>query len=91
MLNLKIFQIVLVENSIPLPQIFVEILQSIKKTGLPVKLKRGTCTTCKRSKSLNVSDQTINGKGLVISLYIWVLQPRMLERKYSITQAAHWK
>ena len=35
-----------------------------KKTGLPVKLLRGTCTTCKRNKSLIVSDQTINGEGL---------------------------
>ena len=52
----------LVENIIPLPQIFVAILQSIKKTGLPVKLLRGTCTTCKRNKSLIVSDQTLNGE-----------------------------
>ena len=35
-----------------------------KKTGLPVKLLRGTCTTCKRNKSLTVSDRTINGEGL---------------------------
>ena len=30
-----------------------------KKTGAPVKLLRGTCSTCKRNKSLIVSDQTI--------------------------------
>ena len=54
----------LMENIIPLPQLFVEILQSMKKTGLPVKLLRGTCTTCKRNKSLILSDQTINGEGL---------------------------
>ena len=54
----------LMENIIPLPQLFVEILQSMKKTGLPVKLLRGTCTICKRNKSLFVSDQTINGEGL---------------------------
>ena len=54
----------LMENIIPLPQLFVEILQSMKKTGLPVILLRGTCTTCKRNKSLFVSDQTINGEGL---------------------------
>ena len=35
-----------------------------KKTGMPVKLLRGTCTTCKSNKSLIVSDQTINGEGL---------------------------
>ena len=52
------------ENIIPLPQIFVEILLKIKKTGLPVKLLRGTCVTCKRNRSLIVSDQTIAGEGL---------------------------
>ena len=31
---------------------------------MSVKLLRGTCSTCKRSKSLIVSDQTINGEGL---------------------------
>ena len=35
-----------------------------KKPGLSVKLSRGTCSTCKRNKSLIVSDQTINGEGL---------------------------
>ena len=35
-----------------------------KKTGAAVKLLRGTCSTCKRNKSLIVSDQTINGEGL---------------------------
>ena len=35
-----------------------------KKTGMPVKLLRGTCSTCKRSKSLIVSDQTISAEGL---------------------------
>ena len=35
-----------------------------KKTGLPVKLLRGTCTTCKRNKTLIVSDQTKMGEGL---------------------------
>ena len=54
----------LVENNIPPPEIFLEILQSIKKTGEPVKLLRGTCISCKRNKSLFVSDQTINGQGL---------------------------
>ena len=60
----------LVENIIPLPQIFVEILLKIrdtppvKKTGAPVKLLRGTCSTCKRNKSLIVSDQTIQAEGL---------------------------
>ena len=55
----------LVENIIPVPQVFAEILHKINKTGLPVKLLRGTCTTCKRNKSPIVSDQTINGEGLV--------------------------
>ena len=35
-----------------------------KKTGAPVKLLRGTCSTCKRNKSLIVSDQTIEAEGL---------------------------
>ena len=35
-----------------------------KKTGAPVKLLRGTCSTCKRNKSLIVSDQTISAEGL---------------------------
>ena len=35
-----------------------------KKTGLPVKVLRGTCSTCKRNKSLIVSDQTIQAEGL---------------------------
>ena len=52
------------ENIIPLPQIFVEILVKIKKTGAPVKLLRGTCSSCKRNKSLIVSDQTIQAEGL---------------------------
>ena len=46
----KIFHIVLVENNIPLPQTFVEI--------------RGTCVTCKRNRSLIVSDPTITAEGL---------------------------
>ena len=35
-----------------------------KKNGAPVKLLRGTCSTCKRNKSLIVSDQTIQAEGL---------------------------
>ena len=35
-----------------------------KKTGMSVKLLRGTCSTCKRNKSLIVSDQTIQAEGL---------------------------
>ena len=35
-----------------------------KKTGMPVKLLRGTCSICKRNKSLIVSDQTIQAEGL---------------------------
>ena len=31
---------------------------------MPVKLLRGTCSTCKRNKSLIVSDQTIQVEGL---------------------------
>ena len=54
----------LVENIISLPQIFVEILLKIKKTGAPVKLLGGTCSSCKRNKSLIVSDQTIQAEGL---------------------------
>ena len=36
----------------------------LKKTGIPVILLRGTCVTCKRNKSLIVSDQTIQAEGL---------------------------
>ena len=60
----KVFHIVLVENNIPLPQTFVEILLKIEKTGLSVKLLRGTCVTCKRNRSLIVSDPTITAEGL---------------------------
>ena len=35
-----------------------------KKTGMSVKLLRGTCSTCKRNKNLIVSDQTIQAEGL---------------------------
>ena len=35
-----------------------------KKTGMPVKRLRGTCSSCKRNKSLIVSDQTIQAEGL---------------------------
>ena len=35
-----------------------------KETGAAVKLLRGTCSTCKRNKSLIVSDQTIQAEGL---------------------------
>ena len=35
-----------------------------KKTGMSLKLLRGTCSTCKRNKSLIVSDQTIQAEGL---------------------------
>ena len=31
---------------------------------MPVKLLKGTCSTCKRKKSLIVSDQTIQAEGL---------------------------
>ena len=34
-----------------------------KKTGAPVELLRGTCSTCKRNKSLIVSDQTKQAEG----------------------------
>ena len=55
-MNLKINHIVLMENIIPLPQKFVEILLK-KNTDMPVKLLRGTCSTCKRNKSPILSDQ----------------------------------
>ena len=35
-----------------------------KKTGAPVKLLRGTCSSCNRNKSLIVSDQIIQAEGL---------------------------
>ena len=59
-----------------------DITQNKKKTGLPVKLLRGTCSTCKRNKSLIVSDQTIQAERLgnffehlksVGSLSVWIV------------------
>ena len=35
-----------------------------RKIGMPVKLSRGICSTCKRNKSLVASDQTIQAEGL---------------------------
>ena len=35
-----------------------------KKTGAQIKLLKGTCVTCKRNKSLIVSDHTIQAEGL---------------------------
>ena len=35
-----------------------------KKTGSQIKLLKGTCVTCKRNKSLIVSDHTIQAEGL---------------------------
>ena len=53
------------ENIIPLPQRFEEILLEIKRnSGMPVKLLRGIFSTCKRNKSLIVSDQTIQAERL---------------------------
>ena len=48
----------LVENIIPLPQFFVEIILKIKK------ILRCTCSTCKKNKSPIVSDHTIQAEGL---------------------------
>ena len=45
----KTLHIVLVKNINPLPQKLVEILLKIKKTGMSVKLFRGTCSTCERN------------------------------------------
>ena len=53
-----------------------------KKNGAAFKLLRGTCSSCKRNKSLIVSDQTIQAEELGNFLNIWALKPRMLERKY---------
>ena len=39
-----------------------------KKTGTPVEIMRDTCSTCKRNKSLIVSNQTIQAEGLGIFL-----------------------
>ena len=40
-----------------------DITQNVK-TGAAVKFLRGICVTCKRNKSLIVSDQTIQAEGL---------------------------
>ena len=57
------------------------------RIGRPVYILRGHCVTCNRNKSLIVSERTIDGEGLGGN--IQVLQPKTLERKYSIIQAAH--
>ena len=57
--------------------------------GRPVKILRGNCMICSRNKGLIVCDRTTNAKDWATSLNIWVLQPKTLERKYSITQAVH--
>ena len=54
----------LVVNTILQQLIFVEIFLKIKKIGIPVKLLRGVCVTCKRNKSLILSDQTTSAEGL---------------------------
>ena len=61
-----------------------------EKTGMSVKLLRGSCSTCKRNKSLSVSDQTINGERLGDFFKHIGKAAKMLERKYSITQGVHW-
>ena len=81
--------IVSVENIILLPQIVVEILLKVKKTGMPVRLLRGTCSICRRNKSLIVSDQTIQAEGLGIFLNIWVKLLRVSERKVGIILEEH--
>ena len=68
-----------------------DITQNKKKTGIPVKLLRGTCTTCKRNKSLIVSDQTINGEGLGEFVKHLGSAAKNVGKKSSITQAVHWK
>ena len=42
----------------------MDIILKIKKTRLPVKILRGTCSTCEINKSLTVSDQTMQAEGL---------------------------
>ena len=37
---------------------------TINKKNTTIKLLRGTCTICKRSKSIIVSDKTIQAEGL---------------------------
>ena len=51
---------------------------------------RDTCSTCKRNKSLIVSNQTIQAEKLGIFFNTWALQPRMSERKYSIILEEHY-
>ena len=53
-----------------------------KKTGAPVKLLRSTCSTCKRNKSLIVSDQTIQAEGLGDFFRGIEKPPRVSERKF---------
>ena len=60
----------------------MEILLKIKKTGAPDKLLRGTCSTCKRNKSLIVSDQTISAEGLGDFFKHIGKAAKMLRRKF---------
>ena len=58
---------------------------------MSVKLLRGTCSTCKRNKSLIVSDQTIQAEGLGDFFRSVEKAAKNVGKKYSLTQAAHWK
>ena len=62
-----------------------------KKTSMSVKLLRGTCSTCKRNKSLIVSDQTIQAEGLGDFFRSVGKAAKNVGKKYSIFQPAHWK
>ena len=59
-----------------------DITQNKKKTGAAFKLLRCICSTCKRNKSLMVSDQTIQAEGLGDFFRGLGKAAKMSERKY---------
>ena len=60
-----------------------------KKSGAAVKLLRGTCSTCKRNKSLIVSDQTIQAEGLGNFFEHLGSAAKNVEKKHSIILEEH--
>ena len=65
-----------------------DIAQNIK-TGIPVKLLRGTCSTCKRNESLIVSDQTIQAEGFGDFFRSVGKAAKRIGKKYSINLEEH--
>ena len=73
----------------PTTNIYGETTNTGIRIGRPVYILRGHCVTCNRNKGLIVSKRTKDGEGLGDFFKHLALQPKTLERKYSITQAVH--